>query len=388
MKKILLLGSTGSIGKNVVNLAGMFPDHFKIVGLAVNSNTELLEEQVKMLNPQIVCITDPDKGADFARRFRGRLTVMTGDRGLEELAASSDADTLVNAVVGEVGLRPTYRALESGKDVLLANKETLVAGGHLIMPLAERMKRRIIPIDSEHSAVFQCLDGRSMDEVRRILLTASGGPFRDFDRQALLNVTREQALNHPRWKMGRKITVDSATLMNKGLEVIEAHWLFGLPYDRISVVVHPQSMIHSLVQFIDGSLLAQMGVTDMMIPISYAMAWPERLPLKHKYHLDMQTLEDLSFSRPDQDKFPCLRLAYEAGNHGGSAPVVLNSANEEAVALFLEGRLSFADIPVLIEEAVKKAVFNPAPDLDEIADISCEARIRVREAACDGRFVS
>ncbi|MDD2716314.1 MAG: 1-deoxy-D-xylulose-5-phosphate reductoisomerase [Candidatus Wallbacteria bacterium] len=374
MKNIVILGSTGSIGINTINIVKNFPERFRVVGLAVNQDITALRKQIFELNPEVVAVASEAKAAELKESLgRKKLAIITGPNCLSEIASHPGADTVVNAVVGGIGLSPTYQALKLKKTVLLANKESLVAGGHLIMPLCKG-KSRIIPIDSEHSAIFQCLQGQNRGEVDSLILTASGGPFYKLPRNKFSSITVEQALNHPRWKMGKKISIDSATMMNKGLEVIEGHWLFGMDYSMIKIVIHPQSIIHSLVQFRDGSILAQLGVTDMRLPISYALSYPERLPLESKLHLNLSELGSLDFSAPDMEKFPCLGLAYQAGKRGGSATAVLNSANEEAVALFLSGRIGFTMIPKLIEKALSRIDFVKNPSLDEIHEISRETR--------------
>ena len=379
MKKLILLGSTGSIGKNTIDIVRRFPDKFKLIGLAINKNIDLLRKQIREFSPEIVAVFSSNEGKIISDEFGSKIKVLYGNSSLKEISEFPDADTLVNAVVGEVGLAPTISGLKSGKDILLANKETMVAGGEIVTSLSKNMNKSIIPIDSEHSAIFQCLEGRDMRHVKNIILTASGGPFRRLGRIHFKNITIAQALKHPKWTMGQKITIDSATMMNKGLEVIEARWLFDIQYDRIKVVIHPQSVIHSLVEFIDGSILSQLGITDMRIPISHALAYPDRLSLDKKFHLDLPKTNKLTFHEPDFRKFPCLALAYEAGKLGGNAPAIINSANEEAVYYFLKGHIKFTSIPKLIEKSLSNVPYIKSPSLQDIIASSLESREEVRK---------
>jgi 1-deoxy-D-xylulose-5-phosphate reductoisomerase len=363
MKNIVILGSTGSIGKQTVEVIKAHPLEFRAVGLSGRSNVELLVEQARDLKPVAVAMSDPAAARQASLLLKGTpIRVLGGTVGLEELAVLAEARLVVNALVGSAGLLPTLRAISAGKDLALANKESLVAGGELVVPLAKKRKTLLIPVDSEHNALFQCLLGEEISSVRRVILTGSGGPFRGKKKKSLQKVTVEEALAHPRWKMGRKITVDSATLMNKGLEVIEAHHLFGMPYEGIEVVIHPQSILHSLVEFVDGSLKAHLGFTDMRIPIQFALTYPERLS-SSLVGLDLAELGSLAFEAPDWRTFNCLALAFEAGIKGGTYPAVLNAANEEAVAAFLARDVSFLHIPEIVEEVLSRHR-APVRDLD------------------------
>ncbi len=347
MKHIVVLGSTGSIGVNTLKVVTDFPERFKLVGLAAGDNHSLLAEQIRRFKPQVVSVRREEAAAKLRKEFKD-IEINSGECGAVRTATWPKADLVVSAIVGAAGLVPTYAALEAGIDVALANKETLVMAGALIKPLLEDKGVNLIPIDSEHNAILQCLQGRPAGDVRKIILTASGGPFVDFTEAQLAEVTPRQALAHPTWSMGPKISLDSATLMNKGLEVIEAHWLFDLAPERIEVIIHPQSVIHSMVELLDGSVLAQLGITDMRLPILFALAYPERLENKLP-GLQLSRVGNLTFKPPDSRRFPCLRLAYEAIKAGGSMPLVLNAANEVVGKAFLDNRISFNDIPALIE---------------------------------------
>ncbi len=364
MKRLALLGSTGSIGVTTLNLVARFPDRFRIEALAAGKNVERLVEQVRQFEPRIVAVADDD-GARALRAalpgFRGALLV--GADGLDRVATAPGAELLVSALVGALGLGPTLAGIAAGKDVALANKEVLVVAGEPVTRAAREAGVRLFPLDSEHNAIFQALRGHQLGEVKRLVLTASGGPFRTHSRAQLHAVTREQALQHPTWKMGNKITIDSATLMNKGLEVIEAHWLFGLPPDQIDVVIHPQSIVHSMVEYIDGSVIAQLGVSDMAIPISYILAYPDRLPLTHLPALDLPRAASLTFEAPDLDRFPCLALAYRALRAGGTAPAVVNAANEVLVDAFLHDAITFLDIPRTLTAVLDRHPVTAAGDL-------------------------
>jgi len=370
-KKIVVLGSTGSVGRQTLEVVRDFPQKFQVAGLAAGSNWSLLAEQVETFRPQAVSISDAKHAGDLVKRLRKSFSksempeILTGEKGLSELAALLDAQVVVTAVTGAVGLQPTLAAIHSGKDIALANKETLVAAGKLVTAEAKNKGARIIPVDSEHSAVWQCLNGENKNDIRRIILTASGGPFRTEEIKELENVTVEMALRHPNWNMGRKITIDSATLMNKGLEVIEAKWLFDVDFDQIDVVIHPQSIIHSMIEFIDGSVLAQLGIPDMQLPIQYALSYPERWPNKLE-RLDFATIGQLSFERPDEKRFRCLALAYQAGRCGGTMTAVLNAANEVAVEAFLNGKTGFLDIPRVVEQVMERHKVVYKPDLETI----------------------
>jgi 1-deoxy-D-xylulose-5-phosphate reductoisomerase len=380
MKGVSILGSTGSVGRNVLRIVEAFPDRFRVVGLAAGSNVDGLAEQVARHRPLVVSVkTAP------AREALGRLVdlsscrVGVGEPGMVEVATEPAASMVVASAVGAVGLVPTYRALQAGKDVALANKETLVMAGALMMAEAKARGCRVLPIDSEHCALHQCLDGRGPEEVRRLVLTASGGPFRNRPAETFSSITRDEALNHPTWSMGRKITIDSATLMNKGLEVIEAHWLFGVDASRIEVLIHPQSIVHSMVEFVDGTVLAQLGVTDMRLPIQYALSHPERWEAAIP-GMDFTKAMHLDFDHPDHDRFPSLGLAFRALEAGGSQPAVLNAANEEAVAAFLDGRIAFTSIPETIAEVMEAHPRAPARDLSDVIEADAWARARAGEA--------
>ncbi len=353
MKKLTLLGSTGSIGVNVLALVSRFPEQFRIVALAAGSNVALLKTQIETYQPAVVAVID-EKAATSLKSLLApmpRTEILYGPEGYETLAAHADSDLVVSAIVGAAGLKPTVAAIAAGKDIALANKETLVMGGALVMKLARDRGVRIMPVDSEHSAIFQCLAGNDSAHVRKIILTASGGPFLRLKQSSLKKVTAVEAMKHPNWSMGKKITIDSASLMNKGLEVIEARWLFDIEIDRIEVLIHPQSIVHSLVEFNDGAIMAQLGVPDMKIPIAYALSYPKRLR-EAGAALNAADLARLDFSQPDLKRFPNLALAYHAGRAGGTMPAVLNAVNEVAVQEFLAGRIGFMDIPAIIESAL------------------------------------
>jgi 1-deoxy-D-xylulose-5-phosphate reductoisomerase len=391
VKAITLLGSTGSIGTQTLDIVAQYPEQFRIVGLAAGRNVEMLAQQIRQFKPAIVAICDEDKLAELKAAIADidpQPILLAGEAGVIEVARYGDAEAVVTGIVGCAGLLPTIAAIEAGKDIALANKETLIAGGPVVNPLVEKHGVKLLPADSEHSAIFQCLQGVPAGGLRRILLTASGGAFRDWPVEKLSQVTVADALKHPNWSMGRKITVDSATLMNKGLEVIEAHYLFGLDYDRIDIVIHPQSIIHSLIELQDTSVLAQLGWPDMRLPLLYALSWPERIYTDWE-QLDLVKAGDLTFREPDHQKYPCMQLAYNAGRAGGSMPAVLNAANEQAVALFLDEKIQFLDIPRLIEDACDKhqADNSETPSLDDILAADRWARQEVLAASekLDGR---
>ncbi|WP_071188289.1 1-deoxy-D-xylulose-5-phosphate reductoisomerase [Trichormus sp. NMC-1] len=351
MKAITLLGSTGSIGTQTLDIVSEHPDKFRIVGLAAGRNVELFAAQIRQFRPQIAAISAAEKLPELREAIKDlnpQPILLAGEAGVIEVARYGDAQTVVTGIVGCAGLLPTIAAIEAGKDIALANKETLIAGAPVVLPLVEKHGVKLLPADSEHSAIFQCLQGVPKDGLRKILLTASGGAFRDWPVEKLAEVKVADALKHPNWSMGRKITVDSATLMNKGLEVIEAHYLFGVDYDNIEIVIHPQSIIHSLIELQDTSVLAQLGWPDMRLPLLYALSWPERIYTNWE-RLNLVKSGDLTFREPDHQKYPCMQLAYAAGRAAGSMPAVLNAANEQVVALFLEEKIRFLDIPKCIE---------------------------------------
>lgn len=385
MKAITLLGSTGSIGTQTLDIAAQYPDQFRIVGLAARRNVELLAQQVRQFRPQIVAICDPEQLPvlkDAIADLLPQPIVLAGEAGVVEVARYGNAEAVVTGIVGCAGLLPTIAAIEAGKDIALANKETLIAGGPVVLPLIHQHGVKLLPADSEHSAIFQCLQGVPTGGLARIILTASGGAFRDLPVEELANVTVASALKHPNWSMGKKITIDSATLMNKGLEVIEAHFLFGLDYDHIEIVIHPQSIIHSLIELQDTSVLAQLGLPDMRLPLLYALSYPTRIPTQWE-RLDLVKAGNLTFRAPDHDKYPCMQLAYAAGRAGGSMPAVLNAANEQAVDLFLNEKIRFLDIPRLIERVCDRyQVHNhPTPGLEDILVADQWARQEVLTAS-------
>ena len=376
-KGLAVLGSTGSVGVNTLDVVAAHPDKFAVVTLTAHSNVDLLEQQARRFRPRLAVLFEEDKATLLRQRLHGLdIEVEAGLEGLCRAATYSGVQLVVSAVVGAVGLLPTIRAVEAGVDVALANKETLVMAGELVIRPEQPGWGQVIPVDSEHNAIFQALQGQQRAALRRILLTASGGPFREWSLEAMRAASIADALNHPNWKMGRKITIDSATMMNKGLEVIEAHHLFQVSVEQVQVVVHPQSIIHSMVEFYDGSVLAQLGIPDMRVPISYALAYPERLP-NTLPALDLFALQTLHFYPPDLERFPCLRLAFEAARIGGTMPAVLNAANEIAVQAFLDGMIPFLDIATVIEATMSQ--HTPAP-LAEVA-VALQADHWAREYA-------
>jgi len=374
VKRVAILGSTGSIGVSTLDVVAAFPDRFRVVALAAGSNLELLEQQIRRFRPELATVAAPEAASDLASRVGASCRVGHSTDGRVAVATHPDADILVSALVGAIGLEPTYAALELGRDVALANKETLVVAGEQMTGLAQRTGARLLPVDSEHNAIHQCLVGEQLDAVRRLWLTASGGPFRHHSKEALVRVTAQEALRHPTWKMGPKITVDSSTLMNKGLEVIEARWLFGVPAERIRVVVHPQSVLHSMVEFVDGSFKAQLGVTDMRHPIQYALSWPERWETFLE-PFDPVGAGPLEFEPPDLERFPCLGLAFRALEAGGAAPAVLNAANEVAVEAFLKGRLGFMEIPALVAAALDRHGGDAADSVARLLEVDRQTRL-------------
>jgi 1-deoxy-D-xylulose-5-phosphate reductoisomerase len=376
MKRIAILGSTGSIGRSTLSVAESYPDRFQIVTLAAGANLEAAFEQARRWRPRVVSIASEADADTLRSRLKkeglGEIEVVHGAAGTVRVATHAEVDFVVSAIVGVAGLEATYEAVRAGKAVGLANKECLVAAGELITAEARKQGKPLLPIDSEHNAVHQCLRGGRMDEVERIWLTASGGPFLNLPHSEFASITVEQALNHPTWKMGRRITIDSATLMNKGFEVIEACRLFHMPPAKVEVIVHPQSTVHSMVEFVDGSLLAQVSVTDMRLPILYALTYPERIPSDLRFAVS--DLRHLDFSPPDLKKFPCLRLAYEAAEAGGAKTVALNAADEVAVAAFLAGSLGFNDIPRIIEDVLAGTNSGKLESIGKVLEADAEAR--------------
>ena len=374
MKNITLLGSTGSIGRQTVEVALANPDKIKIKALVAHKSDELLEEQIKLLQPDLAVLSDKEAAARLASRYHGRTEILAGEEGVLAAATYAGSDTVLASMVGYAGLRPTLAAINCGKNIALANKETLVAAGSIVMQAVADKGVSLTPVDSEHSAIFQALRGGKENEVKRLIITASGGPFRGKKRSELENVTLAQCLNHPNWSMGKKVTLDSSTLANKGLEVMEAHWLFNMPYEKIAVVVHPQSIVHSLVEFCDGSVIAQMGDPDMRLPIQYALSWPERYPYAFD-QLDLVKYGTLTFEAPDLEAFPSLAIAIECGKAGGTLPCAFNAANEEAVNAFLEGKIKYLDIPY-ITASVTQAHHNVlVPTLEDIEAADAAARV-------------
>ncbi len=379
VKRISILGSTGSIGRQTLEVADLFPEELAVVGLAAGDNIELLIQQVLKYNPEVISVAKKENAEILSRTFP-KLESLYGEAGLEAVAAWPGVDTVVTSITGTLGLIPTVAAIKAGKVIALANKETLVAAGELIMQLVQTHGSKILPVDSEHSAIYQCLQGEQAKTIQKLILTASGGPFRGKSETELKHVTPEMALRHPNWAMGKKITIDSATLMNKGLEVIEAKWLFGLELDDVQVVVHPESIIHSMVEFVDGSIIAQMGLPDMRLPIQYALSFPERR--KNDFpRLNIYELKGLHFAAPDIDTFRCLALAYDAGRTGGTMPAVMNAANEAAVEMFLHSGIPFTGIAELVEQVMHRHTVNHRPELQDIMAADGWARTLTRELA-------
>ncbi|MBD2134352.1 1-deoxy-D-xylulose-5-phosphate reductoisomerase [Sphaerospermopsis sp. FACHB-1094] len=396
MKAITLLGSTGSIGTQTLDIVSEHPDKFRIVGLAAGRNVELFAAQIRQFRPQIAAISAADKLPELQEAIKDldpQPILLAGEAGVIEVARYGDSQSVVTGIVGCAGLLPTIAAIEAGKDIALANKETLIAGGPVVLPLVEKHGVKLLPADSEHSAIFQCLQGVPKDGLKKILLTASGGAFRDWPVEKLPTVKVADALKHPNWSMGKKITVDSATLMNKGLEVIEAHYLFGMDYDDIEIVIHPQSIIHSLIELQDTSVLAQLGWPDMRLPLLYAMSWPERIYTNWE-RLNLVKCGNLTFREPDHQKYPCMNLAYAAGRAGGSMTAVLNAANEQAVALFLEEKIGYLDIARCIEWVCDRHQNDNKqnPSLDDILAADQWARqevfIATEKLATQPQFIS
>ena len=377
MKRISVLGSTGSVGANTLAVVEAHSQAFQVVALAARSRVDLLEEQIRRFRPRLVSVAVEEAAEKLRRRLKGfPIEILWGEEGLLRVAEAPEADLVVSAMVGSAGLLPTLQAIKAEKDVALANKEVLVMAGELVMAEAKARGTKLLPIDSEHSAIFQCLERGGRRYLKRVILTASGGPFRTRPRQSFAQITPEEALHHPTWNMGRKISIDSATLMNKGLEVIEAKWLFDLSVKEIEVVVHPQSIVHSLVEYVDGSVLAQLSVTDMRLPILYALAYPERLgsPLPP---LNLTVLSALTFEPLDLEKFPCLGYAYQAAEAGGTLPAALNAANEVAVELFLSKRIGFDEIPVLIKKALEGHGQRAVGSIEDVLEADREVRSKL-----------
>ena len=383
MKRISILGSTGSIGRQCLKVVDSLPGRFEVVAIAAGRNAELAAEQARKYGPKVVSVATCEGAKEVKERLAtakiaSMPEILCGAEGMERVATHPDADTVLSAAVGVVGLPATYKAVQQGKNLALANKEVLVAAGELVMAEAERKKKAVLPVDSEHNAIHQCLRAGERKEVKKLVLTASGGPFRKAPASGLKKVTPEQALAHPNWKMGKRITTDSATLMNKGFEVIEARWLFAMRPEQIDVVIHPQSTIHSMVEFVDGSILAQLGPTDMRMPIQYALTYPERIA-SNGFALDWKALKQLDFEPVPMEKFPCLRLAQEAMRAGGAAPCALNAADEEGVAAFLDGKLAFTGIAEVIERVLERMPRMQFHAIEDVLSADKEARRLARE---------
>ena len=375
LKYISLLGATGSIGRQTADVIRNHPEEFKIAALSAGRNIELVRTYIREFEPELVSVQTMEDYEALKNEFTGKgIEFAYGDEGLTAVAVFHKSSVLVNAVIGSVGLYPTLQAIKAGKDIAIANKETLVTAGHLVISEAKKAGIKLLPVDSEHSAIFQALQGEQEKNIERLVITASGGSFRDRTRAELEGVTVEEALNHPNWSMGAKITIDSASMMNKGLEVIEAHWLFDLPYEKIDVLLHRESIIHSMVEFHDSSVIAQLGTPDMRVPIQYALTYPDRLPLIGRKRLDLAQAAQLHFAEMDFVRYPCLQFAYEAGKMGGTMTTVLNAANEAAVAAFLSGRISFLEIEAMIEKALNKHTVLAHPDLETIQEVDMQTR--------------
>ena len=374
MKRLAILGSTGSIGINTLDVVRQFPERFQVTSLSAGRNVELLRKQVLQFRPKLVSVLNSELSGPLRREFAASsLEVVHGVEGLIRVATHPEVDQVVSAIVGAVGLIPTLSAIKTGKAIALANKESLVMAGKIMMAEARKNGVQILPVDSEHSAIFQALLGHQKEEVHRLILTASGGPFLSLPLARLREVTVKEALRHPNWEMGKKVTIDSASLMNKGLEVIEAHWLFEMPLEKITVQIHPQSVVHSMVEYIDGSIIGQMGIADMRIPISYALSFPQRLPL-NLLPLDLSRIEGLTFFPPDPERFPCLQLAYRAIEIGETMPTVLSAANEVAVSAFLERSLKFTKIPLLIKRVMDQHEVKPVHTVEDVLRADAWAR--------------
>ena len=380
MKNIVLLGSTGSIGTQTLDVVRSYKEDLHVVALAAGNSVEKMEQQIREFSPSYAVMWSEEAAKDLKQRVSDlQVQVLTGMDGLLAISVLPEADVVLTAIVGMIGIRPTIAAIEAGKDIALANKETLVTAGHIIMPLAKKHGVKILPVDSEHSAIFQSLNGEPKDKIRQILLTASGGPFRGFTKEQLTNVKAADALKHPNWTMGRKITIDAATMVNKGLEVMEAGWLFHVPPEKITVVVQPQSIIHSMVEYVDGAVIAQLGVPDMKLPIQYALFYPDRRPMQEN-NIDFFKLGRITFEEPDMEVFTGLKLAYEAFRAGGSMPTVFNAANEKAVSLFLQDKIGFLDIPELIGACMQNHHVIADPTVEQIleAEAACYDYIESR----------
>jgi 1-deoxy-D-xylulose-5-phosphate reductoisomerase len=373
LKNISILGATGSIGTQTLDILREHPTDFKLVAISIGKNLDLARKMIHEFQPELVSVQEYQDCNTLKAEFPNTKFTF-GEEGLVEAAVYPSADILVNAVIGSIGLNPTLHAIEAGKTIAIANKETLVTAGHLVMEAAEKSGVALLPVDSEHSAIFQCLQGEKEKNIERLILTASGGSFRDRTRKELEGVTVREALNHPNWSMGAKITIDSATMMNKGLEVIEAHWLYNMPYEKIDVLLHKESIIHSMVEFHDSSIIAQLGTPDMRVPIQYALSYPDRLPLTSSQRLDLAKIGQLHFQEMDANRFRCMQFAYEAGKQGGTMPTVLNAANEVAVAAFLNEKISFLQIEDMIEKALNKHELIKNPDLSIIQEVDKETR--------------
>jgi 1-deoxy-D-xylulose-5-phosphate reductoisomerase len=384
MKRLCILGSTGSIGVNTLHIVNQFPERFEVISLSAGLNTKLLKQQILQFRPKIVSVLNKELSETLRKELSHMpVEIVHGVEGLIQAATHPEVDQVVSAIVGAVGLIPTLSAIKTGKSIALANKETLVMAGKIVMEEAKQNHVQILPVDSEHSAIFQALLGHRKEDVHQLILTASGGPFLNLPAPRLHEVTVKEALNHPRWEMGKKITIDSASLMNKGLEVIEAHWLFNIPIEKIAILIHPQSIVHSMVEYVDGSIVAQMGITDMKVPISYALSFPERL-LLNLPRLDLSRNEALSFSSPDLERFPCLKLAYQAIEVGETLPAVLNAANEIAVNAFLEGSLKFTEIPLFLQRVMGEHEVRAVHTVEDILKADHWARERSK-AILEGR---
>jgi 1-deoxy-D-xylulose-5-phosphate reductoisomerase len=384
MKRLAILGSTGSIGANTLDIVRQFTEKFEVVSLSAGMNIQLLKKQILQFRPKLVSVLNKELSETLQRELPyGTVEIVHGVEGLIRVATLPEVDLVVSAIVGAVGLIPTLSAIKTGKVIALANKESLVMAGKIMMDEVKQNRAQILPVDSEHSAIFQALLGHQKEDVHHLILTASGGPFLNLPLHRLHDVTTKEALNHPHWEMGKKVTIDSASLMNKGLEVIEAHWLFNIPVEKILVQIHPQSVVHSMVEYIDGSFVAQMGIADMRIPISYALSFPHRLPLNLP-PLDLSQIGGLTFSSPDPERFPCLRLAYRSIEIGETMPAILNAANEIAVNAFLEGTLKFTDVPLLLQRVMEEHEVKSVHTIEDILKADQWARERSK-AILEGR---